>query len=54
MCLCSLVVVEEMSELCRNDLLPSADQVAALSLQFAQPPRLDSADLSDLGEPECQ
>ena len=47
MCLSSLAVVEEMAELFRNNLLPSADEVAALSLQFAQPPMLDSADLSE-------
>ena len=50
MALNSLAVVEEMSEVYRNDLLPTADQVAALSLQFAQPQRLDSAYLSDIGE----
>ena len=50
MCLSSLSVVDEMSELFRNDLLPSADEVAALSLQFAQPPMADSADINDLGE----
>ena len=49
-CLNSLSIVDEMSELFRNDLLPSADEVAALSLQFAQPPMADSADINDLGE----
>ena len=50
MCLSWLSVVDEMSELFRNDLLPSADEVAALSLQFAQPPMADSADINDLGQ----
>ena len=50
MCLSSLSVVDEMSELFRNDLLPSADEVAALSLQFAQPPMADSADINDIGQ----
>ena len=53
MCLSSLAVVDEMSELFRNDLLPSADEVAALSLQFAQPPMADSADINDLGQQKC-
>ena len=50
MCLSSLSVVDEMSELFRNNLLPLADEVAALSLQFAQPPMADSADINDLGQ----
>ena len=32
----------------RNDLLPSSDEVAALSLQFAHPTMIDSA--NDLGQ----
>ena len=50
MCLSSLSVVEEMSELFRNDLLPSADEVAALCLQFATPPMVDSNDINPSSE----
>ena len=49
MCLNELSVVSEMGDVTRNGLFPTAEEVAALSLQFAVPAGLEEADMGEQG-----
>ena len=52
MCLSELDVAKEMADLTRNNLFPTANEVAALSLQFSHPSNIESEVASVTEPPE--